>query len=435
MVVELSWSVDPGAGGVARLGGGAYDPFQSNAAGYGAMRRGICDGLAALGVQYTIHPAPHFLSRIVPADYRDGMPEEWRHRPHPGGTRWRRFCRSTDIVDAPPPPPITRPGVTRICIGTPDSWTWDGAEYRIGFTMWESSEIPIRRNSWVPWLEAADVVLVPCEHNAALVRRHTRAAVEVVPLGLDGSAWPLMDRERRAGQPFVFLYAGQISYRKGWMQAYDAFKRAFGDSPAARLVIKTSGRSELGAMAGYRDPVVTMTGGKAEIGRRDAAARRSLWRYTFDDLNVLVLRSFWSRAAMLRLFARADAFLWPTLGEGWGLPPREAAATGLPVITCQHTGQYDADRWAWRVARSSPGGMAAVFGAWGYCGQWQKVDVDDLATAMVAVVDGHVEAAAWTRDVARPYVTARSWTDVAADVLAAADRLAADHETLEVKCA
>lgn len=397
-MVELSWSVDPGAGGLAKLDGLPYDTLKSNAAGYGTMRAGISRGLDRLGVRYSVHPAPRFLASLVPVDYRTEMPEAWRHLPHPGGTRWRRFCRATNVRPEPPEDPRTRPGVTRICIGTPDSWTWDGAGTRVGMTMWESSDLPTERNVWEPWLDAADVVLVPCEHNATIFRRHTRARVEVVHLGLDADAWPYQERSaRRPNDPFTFVLAGQLSYRKGWVLAYFAFAKAFDLDPRVRLILKTSGRSEVLAL----DP-------------RD----RSQYQQRFVDPNVRAIRDYWSKRGMLELYRRADAFLWPTLGEGWGLPPREAVATGLPAITAQHTGQFDADRWAWGVVPTSlEGGTPALFGPWGYCGYWQRMGVDDLAAAMVDMRENHQAALWWTRDVARPHVTARSWTDVARDVL------------------
>lgn len=399
MTIELSWSVDHGAGGVRRLDGEPADPMASNAAGYGTMRSGICRGLDALGIPWTFHQAPTFLSALVPVDYRTQMPPGHEGHPHPGGNRWRRFCRSTDVRSEPKPDPVTRPGVTRICIGTPDSWTWDGAGRRIGMTMWESSALPSERNVWTPWLEAADEVLVPCEHNAALVRAACRVPVRVVPLGLNGDMWPLLDRPRRTGQPFVFLLSGQLSFRKGWMHAYFAFARAFGQDPRFALVYKTSSRSEL---------------------MYTAPKDRTVWNHRFTDPNVRALRGHWSRRALLRLYGRADAFVWPTLGEGWGLPPREAAATGLPVITTQHTGQFDADLWAWRVVPTTDDGTPALFGAWGRCGTWQKISVDDLAAAMVQTVETIDEAREWARDVARPYVTGRTWVDVARDILAPA---------------
>lgn len=394
-MIELSWTVDPGAGGLSRLDGLPYDQFASNAAGYGNMRRGICAAFDRLGVSYRIVAAPSFISRLDPTPLT--MPRGYENRPHPGGTRWRQYTRVTEVRSHPLPDPVTRPDVIRICIGTPDAWDWGGAGYRIGMTMWESSEIPTGTNSWIPWLDSADEIIVPCEHNAALIRPHTAVPVRVVGLGLNADEWPLLDRsERSPKKPFTFLLAGQLSVRKGWMPAVDAFWRAFHADPRYRLILKSSSRSELCYLHDNN---------------------RMSWRHWSEDPTIHVMRTFFTRAGLLELYRRADAFLWPTRGEGWGLPPREAAMTGLPVITPIHTGQDDAASWAWRPVKSSADGFAAIFTAWGYCGQWYQVDVDDLAAAMVEVVERHDEAVAWTRDVARPYLLQRSWSDVAEEIL------------------
>jgi len=39
-----------------------------------------------------------------------------------------------------------------------------------------------------------------------------------------------------------------------------------------------------------------------------------------------------SEQAMAQLYCHADAFVLPSLGEGWGLPLAEAMAIGLPTI-------------------------------------------------------------------------------------------------------
>lgn len=405
-MVEISWTVDPGAGGYNRLDGLPYDPFRSNAAGYGNMRRSICRAFDALGIAYRLVPAPTFLDRLRPCELQ--MPEGWEGRPHPGGTQWRRICRMTDVQKVPRPDPRSRPHVTRVCIGTPETWQWGGAGRRIGMTMWESTSLPDGQNSWVPWLEDADEVLVPCEQNADLVRQQAPSAnVRSVSLAVDGNDWPLLDRTHRPGAPFTFLLSGQLSYRKGWMQAYQAFMLAFGRDRRFRLVMKTSSRSELAALMpqSYVDPQDRLH------------PVRSRWLFTWEDPNVTVLRSFYSPTAMLRLHQMADAFIWPSLGEGYGLPPREAALTGMPTISTDNTGLSDAGSWAWRVIPSTPDGVAAIFGPWGYCGQWHRLNPTQLAALMVQTYQERVQAAEWQRDVARPYLLRRSWKDVAQEIL------------------
>ena len=44
------------------------------------------------------------------------------------------------------------------------------------------------------------------------------------------------------------------------------------------------------------------------------------------------------REGIKELYERADVFVLPTLGEGWGLPIHEAMSMGLPVICTNHSG-------------------------------------------------------------------------------------------------
>ena len=59
------------------------------------------------------------------------------------------------------------------------------------------------------------------------------------------------------------------------------------------------------------------------------------------------------------------------------------------------------------------------------------IDIGDLAAAMVQVAQEYDQAVAWTRDVARSYLTRRTWLDVARDILAPVEA----HQTREVLCA
>lgn len=113
--------------------------------------------------------------------------------------------------------------------------------------------------------------------------------------------------------PFIFLCWGDRGERKGWDVAIKAFKRAFGDDPRARLLIKS------------RD------GGMA---------------FDIDIPGVDILRADLDEDGLYDLYLRCDAMVFPSRGEGFGLPPREFAGTGGPVI-CTEWWADDIQQWGY----------------------------------------------------------------------------------------
>lgn len=376
---------------------------KAEASGYGVMRRGVQQGMDALGVPHTYAQLHGHMGHL----YDTGMAlyggkhkwKQWvaRHRPMP-----------TELaLDLGPVLP-SRADVVRLCVDGPSRWEWDGAGIRMGWTMWESNQLPRRGvNAWPEYLRSADACLVPCDHNRQLFIRDAGldpAHVHTVHLAVNGDSWPVQDRTQQlqriadGSRPFVFLMVGELSYRKGFDILLQAFGMAFGTDPRVQLVLKTRGMSLL------MDRHPTKVGAPyCWTVDREAAP------------NVRVLRGDWSRSSLLRLYQMADCFVWPSRGEGYGLPPREAAATGLPVISPAHTGLYDADQWA-RVVPHSEGTSPAMFRVWGRCGELDTPDVDAVAEAMLWVYNNPEEAQALGARAAA-YVRRRTWKDVAQDVV------------------
>jgi glycosyltransferase involved in cell wall biosynthesis len=61
-------------------------------------------------------------------------------------------------------------------------------------------------------------------------------------------------------------------------------------------------------------------------------------RDVVQGANVIVDSRLLNDDGMVALYAEADAFVFPSCGEGWGLPLLEAMATGLPCLTILNTG-------------------------------------------------------------------------------------------------
>ena len=412
------------------------------ASGYGTLARHLRDGLRAAGAEVDEYEGARVMDNLV---YE---PQEVERIQTPRGPRWvkagttliaRHGSRTRQYIachreveygaGTAPDEPVTRQAY-RLSASLPAGARYGGASTRALYTMWESSEIPTGFRSWVPHLRRAHVVMVPAENSRRVILDAVpEMDVRVVPLPLDAESWPYVERPER--DTFTFLMVGDLSVRKGFHLAYDAFWRAFEGRSDVRLVFKTRAGSDLSQMrfwprwtpvpedaGSYLAPFET--GEVRLVSKHDKLVRtKDRVRYYINagDANVRILRGDWSRASIRRLYELADCFVWPTLGEGWGYPPREAAATGLPVITCAHTGQADAAEWAYVIGHQD-NAKPAIFRHWGgQCGYWPLPNVDDLIDMMRWVESHRDDARAFGRT-ASAVCTRRPLADLGRDVLA-----------------
>jgi len=115
-------------------------------------------------------------------------------------------------------------------------------------------------------------------------------------------------RERYQLQDRFLLYSGNVKPHKNLERLIDAF---------ARLRCQ-----------GFPNIKLLITG--SEISRY-ATLRRAVHRYNLHQ-HVRFL-GFLSADTLAILYQLADAFVFPSLYEGFGLPPLEAMASGTPVLT------------------------------------------------------------------------------------------------------
>lgn len=223
-----------------------------------------------------------------------------------------------------------------------------------GYTMFESTEPPKKQVESIN--QNCERLLVPSHwlidvYRKAGVKSHI--PIHVLPEGIDPYEFPYMKRPKR--EAYTFLTLGDRGGRKGDDIAWSAFFRAFEGVEDVRIIVKCT--SENHALM--------------DLSRTDS--RLSLWRGDAER--------------MADVYALADCFVFPSRGEGWGLPAREAAATGLPVIATNWGGLMDGIQfWGIPVPATLTGSPMG--------GQWGVPLVEDVADRMRYCYDHQEDAAA-----------------------------------------
>jgi len=190
-----------------------------------------------------------------------------------------------------------------------------------------------------------------------------RSGDKVTPLAVNpryytGPTHRRVDRKR----PFRFVTHGTLTGRKAPLELIDCFLKAFPrrEYPDVRLQLKT----RMGMCGWAQDQLPTLT-----------------------DPRIRIYNEGWTPQKLAQWLLQADAYVYPSKGEGFGLPPREAMATGLPTIFANHTGMTTLanEKYNWPVPveklEQSPLG-----------GNWRLCDWDYFIEAMRWVYHNREEA-------------------------------------------
>ena len=223
---------------------------------------------------------------------------------------------------------------------------------RVAVTMFESSKIP---PDWVAPLNGMDAVVVPSQFCLDVFRAcGVTAPIHVVPLGISETYQPY---KRPYRIPFTFLAWMDRGKRKGGFHALKAFSLAFGDDPDVRLILK---------------------------------ARDNVTGFTVGNGNIQLIAHDMTEAELYELFKSADCLVNPNLGEGFGLVPREFAATGGISLATNWSGTADdIELWGWPIPYTlKPADWRGIKKFQGIdLGDWAEPDVNELAGLMRDVVE------------------------------------------------
>lgn len=190
--------------------------------------------------------------------------------------------------------------------------------YNVLFTMSEFEQIP---RTWETRVNSANLIIVPCEQNRRIYEDVSYGpAVELCPLGVDTNVYPFYERDP-VPEIFTFLYVGDYNARKGTYhiaKSWEEWDRRYPElREKTQLIMKMT--------APEKDGLEQITCNSFFDWR--------LLPYTAKDNPEL--------PTLASLYKMANAFVFPSMGEGFGLTLAEAMATGLPCIYTPWTGLND----------------------------------------------------------------------------------------------
>ena len=254
------------------------------------------------------------------------------------------------------------------------------------FTMYEATEIPPQ---WVEPINKADVLVVPCRQNQQIFQPHFRhGQVERCRLGVDPLQFPYFRRERSANQPFRFLWVGAPNPRKGFQLALGAWTlwlRSGRMPHDVELYMKSSGTEKdrvvrFKAALQMRNRDEQMPDNPADRARAVMENRAAFDFFDEKDVSpqapihpcVLFDTRDYNADQMRQLYHSANAFVLPSVGEGWGLTLCEALSTGAPSIWTHWSGptEFADDSTGFPIRDWSLGPLQMMSGKKDETGKW-----------------------------------------------------------------
>jgi glycosyltransferase involved in cell wall biosynthesis len=272
-------------------------------------------------------------------------------------------------------------------------------QFRILYTMFETDTLPKGWDSRIN--NGVDAVFVPSKFMLESFRNGgVTVPLYHTPAGIDTQMYKPSPRQRSrwAGTPkddqVRFLMCGTLTRRKNVAGAVEAFQEAAGDNPNWSLVIKTQP-------------------GHPEFEEFVSSPVRLA-----SDSRIKLITERYNRDQMVALYHISDVFVWPSFGEGIGLPPQEAMSCGLEVVAGAHSGALDYIDATRAYPVEADLVKALEFKSmhheddWGDVGNWWRPRHDDLVKQMRLAAEAVGKKARGSK--ARDWMVANRGQDVTA---------------------
>lgn len=187
-----------------------------------------------------------------------------------------------------------------------------GAKKFVTMTMFETDTVPPR---WVKFLNDMDGVIVPTEWGAEVFRKNIKPPVHVVPLPISKEYYQTLDEKILLPntEKFRFITVGTYFYpdRKRLIPLIETFGKRFKDENCELYVKSTQTDTHF-----------------TKINIADVCGKYS---------NVILNGKNVNTEELISLFCSSHAGLFPSYGEGYGLPQVELGMLGRPIIVSDNT--------------------------------------------------------------------------------------------------
>lgn len=231
----------------------------------------------------------------------------------------------------------------------------------IGYTPWESTDVP---QNWIAGLKAVDDLWVTSPFVKDVFekyRRNRKEDIFVLPHGIEECWKPV--QHKREHRPFRFLHVGEPAVRKGGELVLRAWYEAFKDRNDVELIIKC-----------IKYP-------QARVKDKSGSIIASPGMF---DNNLKILSHVMTQRELWELYRDVDCLVYPTRGEGWGLIPWEAQASGLPTIVTHDGVAADVAEYSTLQLRDTEWVMSDNQKI--HPGEWLDISVDELVEKMQVMI-------------------------------------------------
>jgi len=262
-------------------------------------------------------------------------------------------------------------------------------EFNVGYTPWESTSIPTH---WrYNMSQCSEVWATSNFVKDVYVKNNVNANIHVIPHGISED-FSIFERELIG--KFNFLHVGGDSKRKNAQMVVDAFIELYDGDLDYQLVLKYDRFCYADAYVdGHIVPAV-------------------------EHPQIIGIPDKFNTDQLVRLYHKCHCMVYPTSGEGFGMIPFEAIATGMPTICTDLTGCSDFAKM------SIP--LPAKFGDADYhnflyeenVGDWAIPSYDDLLDLMSHVVSEYDDFKKYTLKSARIIHSEMSWVNTADKIIA-----------------